>query len=96
MEEPETKRLKMMAAAGFIPHGMMYPAVMPGMVPPPGIHVMPGMMPPHMGGPPPMPHHMRYAKIYIYISNFDYYCGCVCCCCCSYYVALYFWELNFH
>ncbi len=54
VEEPETKRLKMMAAAGFPIVAPTAPAmvyqVMPGMVPHPGM-IVPGMGPPPMMGP---------------------------------------------
>ena len=55
-QEPDMKRQRMMGPQGVFvgpPPGMMYP-VMPGMVPPAGMHVMPGMVPLPMGGPPPM------------------------------------------
>lgn len=57
--EPDSKRPRLMGMAMGGPPGMMYPAVMPGMAPPPVMQagmppqIMPGMAPPMMMQPPP-------------------------------------------
>ena len=57
--EPDSKRPRLMGMAMGGPPGMMYPAIMPGMAPPPMMQpgmppqVMPGMAPPMMMMQPP-------------------------------------------
>lgn len=60
MGEPESKRPRLMGMGMHMgPPGMMYPAIMPGMAPPPMMQagmppqVMPGMAPPIMMHRPP-------------------------------------------